>query len=174
MATDMGRVALEINQLFDRIFAPMDSNTTPLSNVITRYVANPRERFFEEFVDAFMEASVGVVAIGLPPGPHTAYIVGKNEKIGLGNHVLPDGRKTVLAFADPVAFQQRYGGPMNAMMVGAVIMNVALANPTCQGICINSAASEHRVVIGRSTIESRLGLFPTNPATDRPWWKFWA
>jgi hypothetical protein len=64
----------------------------------------------------------------------------------------PDGKKTLLACADRAVFIQRFKQPFNAEMGALALLKMAWANPDCEGIMVNSAASEHRVVIPRNHI----------------------
>jgi hypothetical protein len=42
--------------------------------------------------------------------------------------------------------------PFNAEIGALALLNMAMANPECDGITVNSAASEHTVVIPRTRI----------------------
>lgn len=47
---------------------------------------------------------------------------------------------------------QRFTQPFNAEVGAAALLKMALANPNCEGIMINSATSEHRILVPRKRI----------------------
>lgn len=68
---------------------------------------------------------------------------------------MPDGKKTILACADFAVYVQRFRQPFkefNAEVSAAALLNIAWSNPDCEGITVNSAASENRIVIPRKDI----------------------
>jgi hypothetical protein len=106
-----------------------------------------------------MSAKVGVLAT-VPKGVSGPHVAGKGE-ITLGVTRLPDGRIMILAAADPPAFERRFGRKtFNAEMDGLFVMKTVLANPACEGILVNSAASEHSMVLERALIQQLVESAP--------------
>ena len=170
-------LALRLTGLLARswcaILALMNDDATPLSDLITRCVQEDTPENYERFLTAFTRASVGVVANGVPPGTVGLYRAHRDE-LSLATGELPDGLPAVLVSADPAVFRRRYGGPFNAEMDGLSVMRTVLANPECQAIRVNSAASEHSMAIPRATLQ-RIIDGPTReaPIIRKPWWKLW-
>jgi hypothetical protein len=76
---------------------------------------------------------------------------GKNE-LTVAMSGTPDGKKMILACADRAAFVQRFTQPFNAEIGATALLKMAWSNPDCEGIMVNSAASEHRILIPRKHI----------------------
>lgn len=151
----------------------MSDDATPLSDFITRCIEDDTPGNYEKFLTAFTHASVGIVAIGGPPGVVGPYRARRDE-VTLGSSALPDGRPAVLVSADPAVFRRRYGGPFNAEMDGLSVMHCVLANPECQAIRVNSAAGEHSMAILRADIQQIIGgSTPEAPIARKPWWRLW-
>jgi len=134
-------------------------SSTPLSDCISRCSAEDTAENYEHFLRVFLGSQLGVVMKGIPPGS-AEYIPGKNE-LAAAVGVTPDGKKMLLACADRSIFVQRFGGPFNAETDAAAVLKLALVTPDCEGILINSAASEHTIVIPRARIDELLARTKT-------------
>ena len=88
---------------------------------------------------------------GSPPRTSGQYTAGKSE-LTVAMSIAPDGKKMVLACAERAVFVQRFPQPFNAEVGATALLNIAWSNPDCEGIMVNSAASEHRIVIPRKDI----------------------
>ena len=88
---------------------------------------------------------------GIPHGTSGQYVAGKDE-LTVALSSTPDGKKMVLACADRAAFVQRFAQPFNTEVGAAALLKIAWSNPDCQGIVVNSAASQHRILIPRKDI----------------------
>ena len=62
-----------------------------------------------------------------------------------------DGRPRLLARADPPLYDMRYSGEFNSVVNGNEILKIAIANPDCAGIYLNSALNESGMIISRET-----------------------
>ena len=133
-------------------------DATPLSDLITLNIKTNTKENIERFAKAFMTAKVGVLAT-VPKGAAGTQVAGKGE-IALGPTRLPDGRIMILAAADPPAFERRFGRPFNAEMDGLSVMKTVLLNPACEGILVNSAASEHSMILERALIQQLVESAP--------------
>lgn len=142
-----------------------------LSDFITRCIERGDREDYERFYEELLRAQLGVIATGVPEGVTGAYRAGEDE-VGLGRATTPDGRTMVLACADRAVFVQRFHKRFNAEMGARQLLAVALADPDCEGVLINSAASEHSVPIPRALCEELLAPAPA-PVEARPWWKLW-
>jgi hypothetical protein len=149
-------------------------SATPLSDAIAQVLAHDTPETYARFLDVFMQSSLGVIVTGLPPGASGAVQV-KGDGVGCAKGQTPDGRVMLLACADRAVFVTRFDRPFNAEIEAASLMNVVMTNPDCAGIMINSATSEHTIVVERATIARLMG--PAGPAPtpskNKPWWRFW-
>jgi len=148
------------------------NSQTPLSDAIALCVSENTRARYEEFIRVFLVSKMGVIASGPQREPGT-YKAGKDE-FGVAIGGTPDGRKMVLACADRAVFVQRYSRPFNAEVDALALLNIAIANPDCEGILINSATSEHSIVIERARVAALLSSPPKRLIGKKPWWKFWA
>jgi|SRR5215469_10060960 len=130
----------------------MHESLTPLSDCISRYAEHDTRENYEQFLRVFVGCRLGVIVHGVPQGASGQYVAGKNE-LTVAMSIAPDGKKTVLACADRAIFVQRFRQPFNAEVDAATLLQIAMSSPDCEGIMVNSAASEHRVVIPRNHIE---------------------
>jgi hypothetical protein len=73
----------------------------------------------------------------------------------------------LLACADRATFVQRFPQAFNAEVDTAALMKMALANPDCEGIMVNSATSEHRILILRDRIVKLIDA----SGKGKPWWR---
>lgn len=118
---------------------------------ISRYAAQGTPENYEAFLRVFLGSQLGVILTGIPQGVAGQYVAGKNE-LHAAMSVAPDGKRTLLACADRAVFIQRFKQSFNAEMSALALLQMAWSNPDCEGIMVNSAASEHRVVIPRNHI----------------------
>ena len=147
---------------------PMSS--TPLSDVIDVVRERGNEENYNRFLEAFLRARLGIIAHGLPPGISGIVRSGPDTSCASVEHPARRGA-FVLACADMAMFNTRFARKFNAELDAHSLMNIVVANPSSAGILINSAKSEHSIVIERTTIERLLEPSPTN--ARNPWWKFW-
>ena len=93
-------------------------------------------------------------------------MAGKNElTAAMGS--TPDGKKMLLACADRATFVQRFPQAFNAEVDAVALMKMALANPDCEGIMVNSATSEHRILI----LHDRIVKLIDASSKGKPWWR---
>lgn len=131
----------------------MPDSSTPLSDCISRYAAQGTQENYEAFLRVFLDSQLGVILTGIPQGVSGQYVAGKNE-LHAAMSIAPDGKKMLLACADRAVFVQRFKQPFNAEMAALALLEMAWANPDCEGIMVNSAASQHRVGIPRNHISA--------------------
>lgn len=144
---------------------------TPLSDLITQCVQGGTKTSMESFEEALLTARLGIIVEGAPEGTKGAFKVrGKGVTCGVAR--TPDGKTMIHACADREAFVQRYNPAFNAEIDLRGAIGIALANPACQGILINSAASEHSIALDRDKLSSLQLRLDRQPGA-RPWWKFW-
>lgn len=130
----------------------MPTSPTPLSDRISRYVEQGTPENYEQFLRFFLGAQLGVIVKGIPPGISGQYVACKDE-LTVGMSITPDGKKMVLACADRAVFVQRFTQQFNAEIGATALLKIAWSNPDCEGIMVNSAVGEHRIVIPRKQIE---------------------
>lgn len=135
---------------------PADGLPAPLSDVMARVLADPTPEHWRAFHAAFLRSRLGVVASGIPPEAGGAYRVAAGDHVGLARAATPDGRVMLLACADRETFIQRFHARFNAEMLGRELAVTALANPDCQGILVNSAASFESLAIDRAQLAALL------------------
>jgi hypothetical protein len=73
-----------------------------------------------------------------------------------GVSTTPEGKKTILACSDLATYVQRFTVPFNAEMGAIELLEAALSIPSCEGITVNSAVSEHSIFIPRERIAKLL------------------
>ncbi len=129
----------------------MLDSSTPLSDCISRYVEQASPENYESFLRVFLGSQLGVILTGVPQGVSGKYVTGQNELNAAMSHP-PDGKKMLLACADRAVVVQRFKQPFNAEVGAVTLLKMAWANSDCEGVMVNSAATEHRVVIPRNHI----------------------
>lgn len=129
---------------------------TPLSDALTRALHDPTGAAMKAFAQAFLTAKVGVIAHGLPQGAERVQRSTREQPLELTRGTAPDGRTVLLACADREAFVQRFNPSYNAEMLGRDVARTALHNPACEGVLINSAASEHSILFDRGQLAAML------------------
>ncbi|HEX7314380.1 MAG TPA: SseB family protein [Pyrinomonadaceae bacterium] len=146
---------------------------TPLSDLIAVQAASGQPRDWARFVEAFRTSQLGVMVSGASEYPSGTFVVTEDQPMSVGLTTHAGGRPMVLAFADPAAFERRFGRQFNALMTGDDLLATALANPACAGVLVNSALAEISVVIDRATAESLARAGGGAGAKGKPWWRFW-
>ena len=129
----------------------MPESSTPLSDCISRCAKQDTRKNYQQFLQVFLDSRLGVIVQGIPQGTSGQYVAGKNE-LTAAMSIAPDGKKTVLACADRAIFVQRLPQSFNWEIDAATLLKIAWSNPDCEGIMVNSAESEHRIVIPRRDI----------------------
>lgn len=129
----------------------MKEISTPLSDCITQLAKNNSPETYLRFIQTFLASRVGIIVKGASTVVANGYETGR-EKLSAALGTTPDGRRMALACADRAVFLQRFNRPFNAEIDGISLLKMALADPQCSGIMINSAASEHTAVILREQI----------------------
>jgi hypothetical protein len=135
----------------------MTGATIPLSDSITRLVGRNTPEHYADFIRVFMDSRLGIIVQGVPAGAKGEFTAGQNQ-VSAALGMTPDGKKMLLACAGRAVFVQRFNRPFNAEIDAPSLLTMALANPSCEGVMINSAASEHTVTILRAQIPE---LMPT-------------
>ena len=158
---------------------------TPLSDHISALLENPDDSTFTAFVEAFLEAGVGLEAQGLPGGQEHGgqYQIQEGDAVHLPRVVGPDGASRLRACADPDTFSVAFPNlKITAMMTGRALLEMALMDPDLDGVLVCSATSEHSVPIRRQVAVQLVGSQPSAAPTttaplsrsaQKPWWKFW-
>jgi hypothetical protein len=145
---------------------------TPLSDLIADHFATGTHQSYARFLEQFRSSLVGIIAVGIPPGVRGDYVSTAEHPVSLGQTGHAGGRPMVLAFADPAAFERRFGRRFNAALFGEAVLAAVLLNPKCEGVLVNSALAEESVVIDRGTAEA-LARSGDPLAKRKPWWRFW-
>jgi len=139
------------------------------------HARKPSDRLYRKFLDLFVRSGLGVIAVGVPEGT-SGQIKSTSEKpIHLGQTSYGDGKRRVLAFADPQEFVRNFGQPFNAELKGADLLEMVVENRECDGILVNSAIAEESILISRGTAV-RLAAQASGPAqrgvkTRNEWWR---
>lgn len=125
--------------------------STPLSDLISRLVEDASDANWNAFFNALMDSHLGVVVHGVPAGT-TGTIQARNDEIGVSRTV-HQGKALLLTCADFDLYREHFPDqPFNAEMDAASVFRTALADSTCEGILVNSAASAHSVPITREQL----------------------
>src|SRR5262245_20248765 len=119
---------------------------TPLSDLIAGYRASRSAEIWGRFLDTFRMARLGVIATGGTADATDGFVSTDEHPISVGMTEDADGRPLVLAFADPVAFTERFGVQFNAEISGEAILGTVLSNRECQGVLVNSALAEMSII----------------------------
>jgi hypothetical protein len=156
----------------------MIESETPLSDLIGRVIAEQSEASYERFLELFVKSEVGVVvrsagdatALAAPAG--TKVVVSEGQ-LSYGTSVLADGRRVILACAEFAIFRRRFAGQFNATVSGSDLLKGVLANPGCDGIQINSAATMHSLIVDRQKVMALLNGRADGRHQSKPWWRLW-
>lgn len=112
----------------------------------------PTPENYEHFLEVFLRSQLGIiVAKGIPQGTLGQYVAQKNE-LAAAMGSTPDGKTMLLCCADRAEFVRRFARPFNAEFGAVPRLKMALARPNGDGIMMNSATSEHTIVIPRKRI----------------------
>jgi len=149
----------------------MSTSETPLSDLIDVIETDPVGGY-DPFVKEFRRSKIGVVAEGAPEGVVGTVQSTEENPLHIGGTKDPDGRRVLLAFADPPAFIKKFGQVFNAEMSGESLFHAVLATPDCAGIRVNSAKREVSMILSREDIQELTGT-PAAKTSRAPWWKFW-
>lgn len=147
------------------------ASETPLSGLLAAHAASGKQREWVRFLDAFRVSQLGVKASGLPESAAGTIVATADRPLSVALTGHAGGRPMVLAFADPAAFERRFGRRFNVTVTGDALLAIALHNPECDGVLVNSALTETCTVIERATAESLLRAGRRGSAA-KPWWRF--
>jgi hypothetical protein len=132
---------------------------TPLSDVMAEHLDTGTAESYERFLALFRGSVVGIVAIGTPAqDPNGRFFADGN--LGAGMTTYGDGQQRLLAYADPEAALRNFGPRFNAGLSGEVLLQMAVTNPECEGILVNSATHEISVIISGPTVRSLISELP--------------
>ena len=149
----------------------MSISETPLSDLIDEIETDPVGGY-GPFVREFRRSKIGVVAEGAPQGVVGRVQSTEENPLHIGGTRDPDGRRILLAFADPPAFIKKFGQIFNAEISGDSLFHTVLATPDCAGIRVNSAKREVSMILSREDVQELIGT-PAAQTSRAPWWKFW-
>lgn len=156
----------------------MSASATPLSDAISRLVADDTPESFSAFLSVFRRSVVGTVAASVPANrkPGETFVAREGE-VKLAILKAPNGQKMVQACADPEVFAVRVADSrINALMTGEEMLKMLLKVPDIAGILACSAASFHSVPITHADAEAALATKPSESPSEgagKSWWKFW-
>lgn len=141
----------------------LPKSETPLSDLMAQHGNERSDASFAQLLKAMKEAPVGIIAFGVPKGATGEFVSTAEHPVTIAIGRLATGEETILGYADPPAFEKRYGRKFNAIVSGEVLISILRVNPNAIGIQINSALTETSILFRRQDV-----------AVDRkPWWKFW-
>jgi hypothetical protein len=151
------------------------TNAPGLSAFVTKLNEAWRDELFAEFLRAFTKAHVGVIVVQAPEGASGVVVSTRAQPIALGNSTHGDGKRRILAFADPQQFREKYGEKFNGEMVGLEVLNTAWSDQACEGVLVNGATSLQSVAIDREAVRWALAATKASstPRQKKPWWRFW-
>jgi len=107
----------------------MPESSSPLSDCISRCLEHHTRKNDERFFQVFVCSQLGVIVTGVPHGTSGRKVLGKGQ--GLGVNTAPDGKKTILACADPGIYAQRFTHPFNAEIDAIELLKAAWSMPSC-------------------------------------------
>lgn len=120
-----------------------------MSDAITALLADARPHILERFHGCFLDASLGVMLVGVPANAHGTFQISENDDVTIAFVDTPDGRRMVKACADPKVFVHRFAFPINAEMKGRELLEMVLKVSEIDGVLVCSANSFHSVPIGK-------------------------
>jgi hypothetical protein len=139
--------------------------TTTLSSLIDSLQQTWSQPSFESLLAQLYQAQVGVLASKHKPDEPIQAMLTEGETIALSSSTHGDGKRRVVACADPQVFFEKFGPKLNAVLPGQQLMNLVLENDQCHGIILNSATSATSISIGRDDI-SRFVQARSNPSAN--------
>jgi hypothetical protein len=156
----------------------MGESATPLSEHLERCL-DPRDEAsdaanFESFLQAFVGARLGVIVVGNLPGakPGESYVA-RDGQASCATVTLPGNKLMLLACADRPSFLRKFARRFNADVDARTLLTIALANPSCQGIMLNSALSDRSIALARALLPGLIERCKTvaAPAPEPLAWK---
>ena len=142
---------------------------TPLSDLMASNLRWQSGRRHARAVDLLYRSRVGIVVTG---SYNELNETAAATSLAVTSHA--GGRRMLLAFADPSAFVETFDEKFNGTIDGQKLFRVALEDPDCHGIQVNSALAEISMVVDREQIKSTLSRQGSSPRISGvPWWKFW-
>ncbi|MFG2058395.1 hypothetical protein ACGFI9_30665 [Micromonospora sp. NPDC048930] len=142
---------------------------TPLSDVMAEHAETRTPESYERFLTLFRASVIGIVATGTASQDPQGQLR-TDGNFGAGGTTHGDGRRRILAYADPEAALRNFGPRFNAGLSGEVLLQMAAADPECEGILVNSATQEISLIIGKPTVRSLLAPTTTEAPGRRRWW----
>ncbi len=128
-------------------------STPTLSSLIESLQKSWSQETFEGLLLRLYQTRVGVLAgKNKPDEPIQAYLA-EGEQVAFSSTTQGDGKRRIVAFADPRAFFDKFGPKFNGEVSGAQLMHTVLDNAACEGVILNSAESTTSVSLGRADIE---------------------
>lgn len=106
---------------------------------------------------------MGIIAFGIPKGTTGEFVSTAEHPVTIATGHLPTGEETIFGYADPPAFEKKYGRKHNAIVTGEVLISILRVNPNAIGIRLNSALTETSIFFRRQDVD----------VDQKPWWKFW-
>jgi hypothetical protein len=137
---------------------------------MTEHAETKTPESYERFLTLFRSSTLGIVAIGTPSQDRQGQLRADGN-FGAGRTTHGDGRPRILAYADPEAALRNFGPRFNAGLAGDVLLQMAAADPECEGILINSATHEISLTIGKATCGSLLASRTAEASGQRRWWR---
>jgi len=126
---------------------------TPLSDLMAEHADTKSPESYARFLALFRDSVVGIVAIGeVVEDAHGRSAAGDNLAAGRTTH--GDGKPRLLAYADPEVATQRPDAQVNAGVSGQVLLRMAVGDPECVGILVNSATGPISLVISDAEAEA--------------------
>ncbi|WP_203737469.1 hypothetical protein [Actinoplanes italicus] len=142
---------------------------TPLSDLMAEHSDTSSPDSYARFLEMFRDSIVGVVGIGTVT--HDAQglpVTAPGFAVGRTTH--GDGRHRILTFADPDVAAQRPNSQCNAGVPGRVLLQMAVEDPECEGILVNSATRQISLVIGKESAQFTTDGVAVAPK-KKPWWR---
>jgi hypothetical protein len=127
---------------------------TPLSDVMSMHADTTSPESYDRFITLFRSSTIGIVATGIPEQPDHQVVA--NGTVGAGMTTHGDGRRRILAYADPEVALRNFGPRFNAGLPGEVLLQMCVDEPDCTGILVNSAIHEISLIISQSTTVSAI------------------
>jgi len=126
---------------------------TPLSDLMAEHADTQSPESYARFLALFRDSVVGIVAIGeVVEDSQGRSAAGDNLAAGRTTH--GDGKPRLLAYADPEVAASRPDAQVNAGIAGRVLLQMAVGDPDCVGILVNSATGPISLVISDAEAEA--------------------
>ncbi|MCU0686175.1 MAG: hypothetical protein MUF34_28670 [Polyangiaceae bacterium] len=139
----------------------MGESATPLSELIERCLEPQNDEAdtanFERFLQAFAGSRLGVIVVGnLQGAKRGESYVTREGQASCATVTLPGNKLMLLACADRPSFLRKFARRFNADVDARTLITIALANPSCQGIMLNSALSDRSIALARTLLPGLL------------------